>query len=348
MMIRTGAVAALAGAMLAGGAVCGGTPAMAAEKVVWDWAIYGNPRAVTAGLEHFAKAAAEKSGGNFEIKLHYGESIAPAKEVLDSIKLGAIQGGLTAFGYAPGKTPLHNVLDLPYLPIPNLVVQERVMEAFYEFPPAQAELARWDARALSGVLLPQYEFMGTGKPPRALEDWKGLRVRALGGSGEAMRSLGAIPTSVPAPEVYTGLERGMFDAASFPFTYAFGAYRLHEVSKWYTYGLQLGIIHNAVAINATAWEQLPAEHKQILIDAKPGAYEAWRDAYAEADRKWLPLFEQAQLERITITPEMLSKFQENAADPVWKKWVADMEAKGLPGRETLDFVLSEAKKAAGS
>jgi len=335
------AVAALTCAMAPAGAG-------AADKIVWDWAIYGAPRAVTAGMEHYAKVAAEKSGGNFEIKLHYGESIAPAKETLDSLKVGAIHGGLIAFGYTPGKTPLLNVLDLPYLPIADMVALEKVMETIYQYEPAKAELARWNAVALSGALLPQYEFMGTGKAPKTLDDWKGMRVRALGGTGEAMRLLGAVPTSVPAPEVYNGLERGMFDAASFPFSYAFGAYRLHEVSKWYTYGLNLGVIHNAITLNKAEFEKLPAEYRQILIDAKPGAYQALRDAYAEADAKWLPVFEKAGLERLTITPEMRAAFQEKAAKPVWDKWVADMEAKGLPGRKTLDLVLEAAKKAGGA
>ena len=38
------------------------------------------------------------------------------------------------------------------------------------------------------ALLPQYEFMGRGKPPQNLEDWKGLRVRAGGGLGTAILS----------------------------------------------------------------------------------------------------------------------------------------------------------------
>ena len=47
------------------------------------------------------------------------------------------------------------------------------------------------------LLLPQYEFMGTGKAPRNLEDWKGMRVRALGGLGDAMKLLGEVLTKVP-------------------------------------------------------------------------------------------------------------------------------------------------------
>src|SRR3546814_17104131 len=64
------------------------------------------------------------------------------------------------------------------------------------------------------ALLPQYEFRGDGNAPKTLYDWQGRRVRALAGLGEAMKSVGAVPTTVPSPEIYTALERGTFQAAS--------------------------------------------------------------------------------------------------------------------------------------
>src|SRR3546814_14764115 len=65
-------------------------------------------------------------------------------------------------------------------------------------------------------------------------------VRALGGTGMALKNLGAVPTSVPAPEVYNALERGVFRAAAFPNTYAFASYKLDEISQWYTTNLAPG------------------------------------------------------------------------------------------------------------
>ena len=331
----------------AGVAACLAAPVGAAEKITWNIAIYGPPRAVTVGIEHIAKMVSEKSGGNFVWRLHYGETIADAKDVLDALKIDSIQGALTAYSYAPGKTPLQQVMDLPYLPIPTLDAQIKTQDAFQKHPPVKAELDRWNAFHLATIPLPQYEFMGVGKAPRTLDDWKGRRVRALGGLGDAMKLLGAIPTSVPAPEVYQGLDRGTFDAASFPFSYSFGAYKLHEVSKWFTHGLQLGIVHNSLNVNLAGYTKLPAEYKQILADAVPEHYRLMKERYAAEDAKWIPIF-QKRLEEVRITPEMLDKFKELAGKPVWEAWAADMESKGLPGRQTLEFVLNEAKKVAGS
>lgn len=323
-------------------------PAQAAEKVTWNWAIYGPPRTVTVAFEHVAKVVKEKSGGNFTINLRYNEQLSDAKDVLDGLKVSAFQGGMVAYSYAPAKTPLQGVLDMPFLPIDNLVLQAKVQDQFQQWPPVKEELARWGAVHYMTVLLPQYEFMGIGKPPLSVEDWKGMRVRALGGLGDAMKMLGGVPTSVSAPEVYTALERGVFQAVSFPFTYSFVSYKLHEISKWYTMGMNLGIVHNSLNLNIDALNKLPPEYRKMLEDAREEAYALQRAAYDAADKKAFPLFEKRKLQAVTITPEMREKLIAIAGKPVWDKWIADMDAKGLPGKEALSLVMELIKKNGGA
>src|SRR5882672_4045804 len=125
-MKRRGFLSTAAGLGLAAVAA----PAKAAEKVTWNWSIYGPKRAVSVCLEHLAEVAKEKSGGNFVINLKYNEQLSEAKDVLDGLKVDAFQGALVAYSYAPAKTPLQGVLDMPFLPIPGLVEQEKVHEAF--------------------------------------------------------------------------------------------------------------------------------------------------------------------------------------------------------------------------
>ena len=240
---------ALSLSVVLGLGILAAAPADAADKVTWNFALYGPPRAVTVTFEHLAKVAKEKSNGNFIINLKYNEQLGEAKDMLDGLKVDAFQGAFVAYSYAPAKTPIQGVLDMPFLPIPDLVSQQKVQDGYQAWKPVADELSRWNGMHFMTILLPQYEFMGAGKPPRNLEDWKGMRVRALGGLGDAMKLLGAVPVSVSAPEVYTALERGMFQAASFPFAYSFTAYKLHEVSKWYTLGMQLGVVHNSLVLS---------------------------------------------------------------------------------------------------
>ena len=53
---------------------------------------------------------------------------------------------------------------------------------------------------------------------------------------------------------------------------------------------------NMYCCSLTAWKALPAEYKKILEDVKPEAYRLQREAYDEADKKAVPLFEKRRLE----------------------------------------------------
>ncbi|WP_169566040.1 C4-dicarboxylate TRAP transporter substrate-binding protein [Sneathiella limimaris] len=313
-------------------------------SVRWNLSVWGKSRAFTAGIETLSKVADERTGGKFKIKIHYGEALSKSRENLDGIKLGAFQMAMFCSAYHPDKNPSLTGLDLPFLPFPNLKVQAKVHDAYYSHPAVAADLARWDAKLLMSSLLPQYEFTGVGDAPKTLEDWKGMRVRALGGIGKAMTKLGAIPTTVTASEVYTSLERGTVDAASFPFTYAHVAYKLTDIGKWYTANLSPGANNCPVVVNTKAWDKLPAQYQKLLEDTKPAAYEALFAAYEKADTKNFPLMKEKGLEAITYSDEELARFRKVGAQPVWDDWVKDMNEKGLPAEELLNLIMTTAKQ----
>lgn len=315
-----------------------------AEKVNWNYSIWGNPRAFTRGIETLVEFLEEKTDGNFQIMVHYGEAISPARENLDGLSIGAFESTHLCTSYHPGKNPIGTALDLPFLPIETLEQVRDVHGAFQHFEPWVDEMKRWNAIPLYAGFLPRYEFMGRGEPPRKVEDWDGKRVRALGGIGEAMRRLGSVPTTVPAPELYQALERRVVDAASFPFSYAFGAYRLHEIAAWYTWNMALGSVHCPTVVNIAAFEALPAEYQELLWEGVAVAYQGLLEAYRDADEKWIPIYDE-RLERITYSDEEIAAIRDVGAEPVWNDWVQEMEGKGLPGQETLNFILEEAEKA---
>ncbi len=313
-------------------------------KVNWNLSVWGKSRAFTAGIETLRDIADERTGGKFKIKIHYGAALSKSKENLDGIHLGAFQMAMFCSAYHPAKNPTLTGLDLPFLPFPNLTVQAKVHDAYYQHPAVQKDMARWNAYLLMSSLLPQYEFTGVGKPPKTLADWKGKRVRALGGIGKAMTKLGAIPTTVVAAETYTALERGTVEAASFPFTYAHVAYKLTDVGKWYTANLSPGAVNCPVVVNVPAWKSLPDQYRQLLLDAKADAYGALISAYEKADAKNLPMMKEKGLIAVEYSDDELAAFRKAGAKPVWDDWLKEMSAKGLPAQELLDLIMTTAKQ----
>ncbi|MEZ5649351.1 MAG: TRAP transporter substrate-binding protein DctP [Burkholderiaceae bacterium] len=329
-VLRSSAIAVAASLTL------GSVGALAAEvdgpAVNWKLSTWGKQRAFTAGMEELAKQLDEKTGGKFKIKIFYGEALSKAKENLDGIKLGAFEMAMFCNFYHPGKNPANMVFTLPFLDLGDFRVSRDVRNAIYEMPASVKEMDQWDAMLYVSSLLPQYEFMGRGKAPKSPADFSGLRVRAGGGVGKAMEKLGATLTTVPATEVYTGMERGTIDAASFPYTYAHASYKLPEVSNWFTGNLSPGTSDCPVVIGKKAYAKLPDQYKKLLMDMKPRIDEVQIQAYVDIDKKNLPAFKK-KLEEVRFTKEQLAEFQKTAGEPVWNEWIAEnqdkFDAKGL-------------------
>ena len=321
----------------AGTAVQADSHKVEGPKVEWRYSMWGNPRAFTAGLEFLAAQVKEKTGGNFTITIGYGEQFSKARENLDSIKLGAVDGASFCNFYSPGKNPAFMVFSLPFLPLGDWNVNKAARIALFSHPALVKDMDQWNAMVYAGALMPQYEFLGKGKPPTALADWKGLRVRAGGGIGDAMVKLGAIKTTTAATEVYTGMQRGTMDAASFPYTYAQAAYKIPEVSDWFTANMSPGTSACPTTFNKTSYEKLPPQYKKLLEDLKPQYYNVQAKAYQDIDKVNLPKFK-AKLIEIVYTPEQMEEFKKVAAEPVWNEWVAANKDK-FNGQELIDMIL---------
>lgn len=315
---------------LAGAALLGLTlapapaPAQNVEgpEVFWKLSTWGNPRAFTAGVVHLAERLSEETDGAFNLQVFHGEQLSKAAENLDGLKVDAFEMAMFCNFYHPGKNPALMVMTMPFLPVADFDDALRVRRGLYEHPILVEEMAQWNAMYYDTSNLPQYEFLGRGDPPKNLEDWQGLRVRAGGGIGLAMEKLGAVRQSMPATEVYTAVDRGTIDAASFPYTYSHASYKIDEVADWFTANMSPGTSDCPIVMNKRAYEALPEQYQDLLWDLREEVADTHREAYAEADAKNLPRFREEMTE-IVYDEETLAEFREQAGQPVWDEWVKE-------------------------
>ena len=313
-------------------------------KVTWRVSLWGKRRAFTESLEFITKTVKERTGGKFDFKLYYGEQLSKSKENLDSIAVGAVDAALVCQSYHPGKLPAANVLDLPFLPITNFDVQYAVSNKIFSHPVVKKDFAKWKAIIFAINVLPQYEYMGRGKPPAKLADFKGMRLRALGGMGRSAKMIGAVPTTMTASETYTALQRGTVDAIGFPFTYTFSAYKLDEIADWVTINMKLGTVNCPIVANKASWDRLPQQYKDLLNSLKRDAVEYQSAAYQKKDienlKKW-----PSMMKFITIPENEMAEFRKAGGKPIWDAWVRD-NSKAVPeAQELLDLVLKTAAEA---
>jgi TRAP-type C4-dicarboxylate transport system substrate-binding protein len=294
--------------------------------------LWGKKRAFTAGVEKLSAIVSQKTGGKWRIRLHYGEVLSKSRENLDGLAIDAFQAAMFCNFYHPRKNPALMVLTMPFLPMGSWRNNRTVRDTVYAHPAVRKELARWNAMTYVSTYLPQYEFFGNGKPPRKLSDWKGLTVRAGGGVGRAMKVLGATPTTSSATEIYTGLQQGTMDAASLPFTYSPFAYRLHEVTAWYTANMSPGTSDCPLAFSIRAYNALPGQYSKLLADVREEVIAAQIKAYVDIDKKNLPILA-SMLREIRYSKAQIAAFRKAAGRPVIENWITEnqgrFDARGL-------------------
>ncbi len=312
------------------------------EKVVWKYSVWGAPRAFTAGIEN-AKARWEAAGkGRFELQINYGSALSPEKENLDSIKLGLIEGAYICVGYGPNKTPLAQVLELPFLLTDDMRVNARVIDAVMQHPLVEEEFARrWNAKYLMVAVLGVYEFMGNRRVSN-VEEFKGVRMRISGASATVLEKFGAVPTMVTSPEAYTALERGTIDLVGFPWTDSMGAFRLHEVSTYANLGISMSGFACVNTVSLDAWNRLPGDLKLMLPEVREQSMQAAFKAYDDGDKKWLPIFRE-KVEFVEFPPEERAKMVA-VSEPLWEEWAATKDEQGLKGTKILRFTQEQVAK----
>lgn len=141
--------------------------------------------------------------------------------------------------------------------------------------------------------------------------------------------LGAVPVSVPVPDVYTGLERGTFDGAGWPVV------AIQDLSwdKFLKYRIDPGFFSTdlAIVMNPDRWESLSDEAKTILTDAAAEyekiSYENFQAMIAETDEK----VRGEGMTVITLEGEAADAYLDSAYGSAW----ARMEAAGTPRYQAL-------------
>lgn len=307
-----------------------------AAATEWNVSTWGKRRAFTEHMHKLADLVAEKTNGSFTMNISYG-GLSKNTENLDGISVGAFEMAQFCAAYHPDKNPTLMVLDLPFIGVKTLRQEGALDEALYKHPAAAKDLARWNATILMASPLPQYNLAGIGDAPKTLDDFKGLRVRATGGMGNAFEKIGSVPTSVTSAEAYNALESGVVDAVAFA-PHAHMSFRTTDIAKWWTTNLNPGSVNCPVVVNTDALAALSDAEREALMSSIPEAMEAYYAAYDEVYEKWGPLLKEKGIEEITLADDVVAGIREAAA-PVRDEWIKANTAAGLPAQELYDFTL---------
>jgi TRAP-type C4-dicarboxylate transport system substrate-binding protein len=311
--------------------------ARAAETISLKFATIDSPDSMIGRAQNwFLTRVEELSNGRIKFERHWSNSLVPPRELLDALTNGVTDVSFVIPQFTPAKTPLLTVQTLP-TNHEDLWIIGRAMHDYNQEPYVKEELARRNAVYLTSMPLPVYNVL-LKKPVSTLEDLKGLKIWASGEQATLIKALGAVPVTIPTPEVYTALERGTLDGAGFPplLLVDFGMY---EAGK-FLWKLPLGLKSSLLAIRSNVWTGLPADLQEIMKTAamETLAYGAAYHQIVQTDGNNNYAITKMKAAGITVAevPDEVKARLASLVVPMWNDWAEKMDNRGLPGRKAAD------------
>ena len=301
---------------------------------------WGQVEALKPWVDQIEKA----TNGKLNIKVYYSQTLNKGPDTWQAVKDGIADIGWCFHAYWPGMTSLSDVISLPSLPFKTAEEASGALWKLYEKYPQIREQYKDNHILLLYTTIP-YFLITTKKQVKTLEDIKGLKIRMMGGpSTEMMKLLGGVPVSVPMPENYMAMQKGVTDGMGAPWE-AVDSFRLYEVVKYYTLDVGFPVVYFSIAMNKNKWNSLPADI-QAAFNGASGLMGSrfWGRNFMDTAKG--PTIAKAEKQGYEVNIYDLPKQEQQrwlqvAGKPVWNNWLEKMKNEGHPeAKEILDTLLA--------
>ena len=277
------------------------------------------------GALRFKEVAERISGGKLEVQVFGGAQLGGERDLLEGIKLGTLHMCIGAGGLA-NFAPAYNVVQLPFL-----IKNQEHMVKIAEGPAGKLLSQRIEEQGGYKVL----GYFSTGDsgiqtvkgPVRTPADLKGVKIRVMENPAliESMRAMGANPTPLPFPELYTSMKQGVVEGATIDYT-ALWTTKVYEAVKYVTEpGFHFLAEPRPVLISAKFFASQPAEVQQWIAQAAQEASVYERSLFKDRQGKAI---EDLRAKGIQFAPMDEAAFL-TVMKPVWQKVAAGYKAEDL-------------------
>ncbi|MDN3556111.1 TRAP transporter substrate-binding protein [Halomonas maura] len=305
-----------------------GAMAFNAQAAEYEWTFQTSE---TAGEPQFEMKKAwadnveQMSDGRIAIEILPVGAVVQANQTLQAVESGILQGHMTDPSYFTGRDPAFGMIG-------NLVGAWSDPYDFLDYmnnaggETLYNKLVEPYGLHLIGAAATGLESLPSTKPIRSVEDMQGLKLRAPEGMVyNIFEAAGATPVNLPGSEVYTGLEKGVIDAADYTVFATNQSQGLHEFAPYPLYPGFHSLPMVSVSLNKEIWDGLPADLQAILETSVDDlAYEMvaelkTRDLEAVREARQNP-----DIEIIDLPAEERTKFR-NIAKEEWATWAEKNE-----------------------
>jgi C4-dicarboxylate-binding protein DctP len=212
-------------------------------------------------VQRFKELVEARTQGRVKVEAYPSATLYKDNEEIDALQLGSVQMLAPAVSkFGPLGVREFEAFDLPYL-----FDGEAALHKVVDGPIGQDLLKKLEPRGVSGLAYWASGFRHLSlKVPR---DARGLKFRIPSSKviDAEIRSIGAIPQTMSASEVYQGLQTGVVDATEATASNLYSQ-KLYEVQKNFTLTRHSALVY-AVIVNKKFWDGLPPATRSILEGA---------------------------------------------------------------------------------
>lgn len=280
--------------------------------------------ACAQGVQLFKKYVEEGSGGKITVEILGSGSMGGEREILESVTMGNIEGGMAMSSLFTTYLPDWNVFDLPF------VFKDRADWA----AKVDGELGQIlaDETASMHVKILSYFDGGfrvisnTKRPIKTMDDFTGMKNRV--GESTLMidthKALGDNPVPMSFGEIYTALQQGTIDGVDTSVIYVQDG-NFQEVTKYCTLTNHTAL-QMVTFINQDFFASLPEDLQQVVLDAAAKTTTEQRLIAVQVDEKAMQIMKDAGMTIDTPSAELTQQMME-ATKPVVEGYRDQIDAK---------------------
>jgi TRAP-type transport system periplasmic protein len=293
----------------------------------------GHP--AVAGMKKFAELVSAKSAGKIKVNLFYNGTLGSDQAVVSAMKGGTIEMSVMNSGILASEAKELAIFDFPFL-----FANEKESDAIVDGPVGAKLHAKLEEKGLVGLAyweLGYRQMTNSKRPLNKVEDIDGLKLRVIPNPINVawVKALGANPTPLPFPEVYSALEQKAIDGQENPIS-VIAANKFWEVQK------NIALTNHqynpqSVIFSKKVWDTLSPADKKLIGDS---AHEATAVQRKEARASVAANLELLKKNGMTVTefsPAEVAKLREKM-----KPVIAQFS--GNVGEATVNEVMSELAK----
>ncbi len=237
----------------------------AAETVTLRVHTFNSPKAlaVRSFLIPWATELEERSGGQVRVQVFPAMLLGgKASDLYGQARDGVVDIVWTSPGYSPGRFPLTEVFELPFVCGDAEATSQAMMEFYRKW--MQDEYR--DTHPLVFHTAAPAHIHTTDRPVRMLEDLAGLKIRVPShASAATIEALGAVPVGMPVSDVYESLSRGVVGGVWVAWS-IMQPFRLHEVTRTHTEA-SLACVLFVLTMNKARYLGLPEDVRNAVDES---------------------------------------------------------------------------------